>query len=138
MNVERLTALAEWLEAGGKPNGVKATFRMSTWFTPHAFDCGTACCIAGSAVLKFGTADECSKLYNGRLSPNWIPNAAKEVLGLDAVQATRLFVPSFLDLGKIDAAWAARTIRHLIDTGKVDWAITKRQESNAEESASQD
>lgn len=142
MNIELLTKIAEWLEAGGKHE--KKSFNMETGIRFHITDlnlkddindCRTSCCLAGAAV-QFG--GETAKVYDNDGSvDNYKPEVnfglvadeAQELLQLSEEQAEDLFTPNNR-LGKSlsyynDAAWAARTIRHLIATGEVDWMAVK-------------
>jgi hypothetical protein len=142
MNIERLTKIAEWLEGGGKPNGVPATFDMSSWLMKYGHDekneCGTACCIAGAAVLKFGSPHDMARVDEYSASADGI---GMRLLELTEEDSDMLFCPDSywpgMEEGEkepdgwpernegVDAAWAARTIRRLIATGEVRWDLTK-------------
>lgn len=152
MNIERLTQLAEWLEGGAKHE--RFEFDMSTGFSfPVTEDfnpdvvpeCGAACCIAGAACQFFGDVETLYRLYwedhyvsefdDGDMAQlDWLPisDEARVLLGLTDAQAEALFVPtsspqhlekSLRDFN--DPAWAARTIRRLIETGEVDWMASR-------------
>jgi len=117
MNVERLTEIAEWLEAGAPARNGVGGFDMSDFSQPA--ECGTAFCIAG-AVLQwhypggFEAADE---------GVESLGTAAGAILGLSYRQRTDLFFPSLFDT--TDTEHAARVVRHLIATGEVDWNATR-------------
>ena len=137
MNIERLRVIQAWLEAGGDPTPtVNVQFDMMELGDNGEPDretgepiCGTPGCIAGAANAIWGRLDYGS----------WM--GAEEHLGLSCRMADELFQPdihwpeeiegseSFHDwpteLSAIDAAWAARTIAHLIATGEVRWDLTK-------------
>jgi hypothetical protein len=141
MIVERLVKLAQILEddaqSGNLPEGIER-FSMSfgILFTGESKvrnECNTVCCIAGLAALTFSKDkvdqwfDVDVKLLELR-SANWplIADEAEELLGLSPDQSLALFTPSGYGAGDYDnPAWAARTIRHLIATGRVDWEATR-------------
>lgn len=149
MNIERLTAIAEWLE-NGAPH---VRFDMSKGFAievdPNDVTnvCGTSCCLAGAAVQFFDAPKEKTEELLTEVKDNedleddnyfveyeWenIFNEAMQLLGLDHETAYALFRPDngYGGLDRFnDPAWAARTIRHLIATGEVDWAATKEDAS---------
>lgn len=132
MNIDRLTTIAEWLEAGAPHRDGVDGFDMSGWINREAA-CGTTCCIAGAAVEFF----QCGLLDHG----DTYYSAGKRLLGLNGANAWNLFSPtssaaSTWDIQKaraflsgITPAWAARCIRKLIATGAVDWEGTR--DSNA-------
>lgn len=148
MNTERLEHLARWLEGGAQHARVR--FDMTTGyeliaeeFNPDApSDCGAVCCIAGAAVQFFATDQEKLERHaafkigleeddeDEPLDWRVVFDQAQDLLELSREQAAELFVPG--NGGEItdyagtlhsynDPAWAARTIRHLIATGEVDW-----------------
>lgn len=135
MNIDKLTEIAEWLEAGAPERDGVVKFNMKNFIVPEG--CGTACCIAG-AVVQFSSAlpFRSSKHFYVE-SPLSIRDAAESLLGLDYHESEELFyAPSVLEkfedelphgadaLDMITPAWAARCIRNLIETGKVDWLGT--------------
>lgn len=81
-------------------------------------DCGTAACMAGHAIWLFGAPPNAGP-------GTYIQDAAQELLGLDERQATRLFLPWWLELvqspTEIDAARAAGVLERLAKTGEVMW-----------------
>jgi len=141
MNIERLTELAEWLERGAPEQKGVTKFDMGDFicleeykthtdmwekYKEGALDeadsilrrCGTACCIAGAAVMFYSKHPALSRLqYNEA-------DDGRDLLDLTAEQSNRLFFPRNLDL--ITPSWAARCIRKLIETGEVDWAGTAK------------
>lgn len=115
MNIDRLTTIAEWLEAGAPRRDGVDGFDMRAWRDPFA-SCGTTCCIAGAAVEFFGNGGRDDIAYT-----------AARLLGLEELPWMRLFIPAFRKarIGDITPAWAARCIRKLIATGEVDWEGTR-------------
>lgn len=145
MNIERLTKLAEWLEAGAKHERITfdmtrgLAFKITEDFDPSkAAACATSCCIAGAAVQFFGNVDELVAA-DPLPQPHWhrveefawwrVRDEAELLLDLDYTKATSLFEPHCVYGGGLDdyndPAWAARTIRRLIATGEVDWEATR-------------
>jgi hypothetical protein len=152
MHIERLTELAEWLEAGAPhKNGVVA-FDMNVGVAHNG--CGTVCCIAGAAVQFFSPlasdyASDAEDSYDQAVLENDYNNGeatlasqcdflrvgrdAQALLGLDLETAEALFKPESEHWG--EAIWdeitpmkAARVVRHLIATGRVDWDIVQPAE----------
>lgn len=135
MNITLLTEIRDWL-ADGAPGDWD--FDMSVYFEAQRTGpswCGTACCIAGAALL-FGDRDcveitldnMCSSYQDGEHF--WwmedVDDLAAELLGLDADTAIRLFNPwSFEDLlpAEIPPSHAAVVIDRLIKTGEVCWTL---------------
>jgi len=144
MNIKRLTKLAEWLEGGAKHQhlwfdmGVGYQIIDEPLKKGDPLSCNTACCIAGAAFYFFMPNDEVRKRLtlgeenseDWRTSISWrtLHGKARCLLALDWEQSTRLFTPHEyypVELHEFtDPAWAARTIRHLIATGEVDWKLT--------------
>lgn len=150
MNLENLIFIAEWLEAGAPHKGKVKGFDISVGVQVTKSDtpaCGTTCCIAGAATQFFNDAD--GELVNGArgsfhdwsdadatAEADWdfVFEEGRELLGLTMEQAKALFVPvgtygegiyadghNWSDFN--DPQKAARVIRNLIATGKVDWSI---------------
>lgn len=132
MNVELLTKVAEWLEAGAPhtvtPLGDIAGFNMNwvqreidedyrpefmTEFLNTPYACGTVCCIAGYAA----------GLNGDRIDTEDFVEYASHAFDLSRTEANRLCNPFYevKDLEKVSPAQAARVIRHLIKTGEVVW-----------------
>lgn len=147
MNKRRLAHIARWLEAGGVHKYVTFDILKGVAFKEIRINdveggmaCGTTCCIAGAAcyffndvpkmVKNFWSRDVCSLEHGCNREIGWgiVSNEAKALLDLDEVTATRLFEPwvalctTQAERSQFNnAAWAARVIRKLIKTGKVDW-----------------
>jgi hypothetical protein len=129
MHIERLDEIASWLEDGAPHRGKVHEFNMVRFIKPIN-ECGTACCIAGVAV-QFHRKKMRKKQYEDQFDgySNSIPvfAKAKNLLGLTEDVADQLFAMSNTEyfLEDVDPAWAARCIRNLIETGKVDWDSTR-------------
>jgi len=112
MNTERLEALAAKIETMPHVNAWNPStsgFNMKRWRARE--DCGTVCCIGGTAdvMRKARTSSE-------ERTGKW--------LGLDALTSNRLFYPyAVRDFSSITPAHAAAVIRNLIKTGEVDWSV---------------
>ena len=77
--------------------------------------CKTTACIAGwtLSLLKPKWED---------LNAHDIEQGARSILGLDQEQAEDLFyLPDYMSRNSVTAKQAARTLRHLAETGEVDW-----------------
>lgn len=109
MNKDRLIDLAEWCEAGCPERNGVVGFDMSDY--EQSTSCGNVCCLAGAACYFYGASG----------GPGWIFPAAK-ALGLSFLQADELFIPDVeFPFAEITPAMAARTLRHLVETGEVRW-----------------
>jgi hypothetical protein len=132
MNVEPLEAIARWLEAGTPHKDGVVGFNMSMGIVRGA--CGTTCCIAGAACEFFSTVRPSSSFFYASWSLYVAPEA-KKILGLSDFEAHALFfgpnpaefegVSDRREAQSVTPAWAARCIRRLIATGKVDWQGTR-------------
>lgn len=114
--------------------------------------CQTACCLAGAATQFFDPAwvermwgdvwmgdrpaffseyslyeddDPTYSTDNTPIAFGGISGHAQDLLDLSWTQAHSLFTPGNFDADYNDPAWAARVIRRLIATGKVDWDAEK-------------
>lgn len=129
MNLERLNIIAEWLEAGA-PHKNGYGFNMNTWYSTDETDyanneCGTVMCIGGAAQQFFGGPSSFKSDYDEDIM------SAGELLGLDYDTAHSLFYPpddknyydptSYYCKGPKEVA---EVVRHLMETGEVDWALT--------------
>lgn len=124
-------------------------FDMGTWRSENEKApevCGTAACIGGSAELLFNPPtmfrvpppsdpDDVPAIEiamgkprvqgeNQQLPDGW--KSANDLLGLSPTQSHDLFYMYNSDRFEVDdvagnAAWAARVVRRLIKTKKVDW-----------------
>ena len=138
MNVDRINALARFLRRMEvqRPDA----FNMGEWGNDWLLDdeklmqryddsttllqCETPMCVAGWAVYLDKVAWE-SFLAESYTVSHW----GRQSLGLDAVMAQRLFIPSHdgdeLPPGcypyQATALGAARVLEHLARTGEVDW-----------------
>lgn len=124
MNTENILRLAEFLEA--LPQG---RFNMASWARSRtgqylylegpveaAIECGTVCCIGGWGVLLFDIGDSSKGVAKklGLGDPNGEPP--------DPI-ASELFFPKSEAINERDPHKAARVLRHLAETGEVDWSI---------------
>lgn len=123
MNKERILELANVIERHSIPG---LGFNMSVYGCTGMQDlsghgCGTVGCIAGHAVAHFELDGDPSPL------PDLVgvSRRAAEILGLDFTTREDLFCPE----GYSEApemyppAKAVAVLRHLAETGEVDWAI---------------
>lgn len=112
MNNERILALADLIEqqphtTPGAPSG----FSMAS----YQHHCGTPACLAGWTVHTF--CDGLDGLDNGLIRA-----LARDRLGLSDGVADDLFIyTDGLPLDAITPPHAAFTLRHLADSGEVDW-----------------
>jgi hypothetical protein len=112
VNLERLEIIAQWLE---HPQPEQPQFDMQRW-AERNIECGTTACIGGFADIM------------------WRPGPFQDthdVLDITYDIAQELFFPSYNDASvscwdvSKDRAWAARCVRKLMATGKVDWVGTR-------------
>lgn len=114
-------------------------FEMST-FGQHepSHPCGTVACIAGHVVLRDNEDEDATSLADNVLFQpdcNIIMKLASKILGaeteIEKVKLQQLFLnykDAWLNVavGSYDAVLpkhAANVVRHLIDTGDVDWRV---------------
>lgn len=151
LNISRLEELATWLENGALHKSVTFNLNTGIAIeVDEAYDsskpaaCNTICCIAGAAVQFFTPKQEHIDFLQayvpielddddnlGYRSLPWLVVAARaeDLLGLNRTQARDLFTPGHngIDMSSDhldvynDPKWAARTIRHLIETGDANW-----------------
>ena len=108
MNTENIIALADLIETLPQAGfGSKEGFFMGNW--RHA--CGTPSCIAGWAVHLAGI--DCG--------PHQVPDKAADWLDLPIGEEWELFDPD-LPYSSITPQHAAKVLRHLAETGVVDWS----------------
>ena len=79
--------------------------------------CNSAACIAGWTTMVFGSVR----------SDSSFEKQARDILDLDHDLSDRLFVPDNegdVDPYKSTALGASRVVRHLAETGMVDWSLS--------------
>lgn len=123
MNIERLKILADAVE-GGLP---EVKFDMQEWLA-EGRSCGTVACIAGFAWMVMPQAEL------EAIDAEGVGDIAAAWLGLDTETAKALFVPASegdvfggISYAQISRGMAARSIRILAETGKVDWKRARRE-----------
>jgi hypothetical protein len=127
MNKQRILKLADLIEAA--PHDLTRrtpglSFDMSTYVNYHG--CGTAACIAGWTVLKFG---------DDKWSGTSVSQYARRLLDLKEYVANKLFLPTHpqnesndqddpsyvhLNYDQITPSMAAAQLRNLAETGELD------------------
>jgi hypothetical protein len=121
MNKERLTQVAEWLEAGAPERRFNMNRLLDTETTTDRTNwCGTECCIAGYVVTRFWPEDVVMAEKDGSAD-----TLAGEILDLEPEMADRLFYPrnTVEDWSAITPEQAALVVRNLLQHGEVDWEI---------------
>jgi hypothetical protein len=119
MNKERILALADLVEQ--QPHSLEFGFNMGELI--HG--CGTPSCIAGWAAWEKAGRPEMIVAKEGYATEN----EASDWLGLPHIVESPddndlsfdLFYPLGFSFEKITPKHAAFTLRHLAETGKVDW-----------------
>lgn len=115
MNKRRLGILARWLEAGAPHKGGVDKFNMNNWKVVSKRE--TTCCIGGAVQTWWGMHCPIERY-----------EAVGKILDIGACAAGKLCRPETLtNWHKISPQWAARTVRHLMATGNVDWEYTKHR-----------
>jgi len=120
MNTENILQLADEIE---RQEHAK-TDEMKGWGFNMAYfrhDCGTPCCIAGFA------AEHVRRNVGEQVE--MITEVARKWLEIDRSTALSLFIPDVLErhgvrLSDITPAMAARTLRNLAETGRVEWNVS--------------
>ena len=146
MNVERINALADYIEQSetynqelyyhfpdndSHENAVALSLDLHPdshedkfiEYLSSMLDCGTPACVAGHALFLFRekALDDVAK-YKPTFSIE--PDTAARLLGItDEEMKWALFDPNPLDDEPVTAEQAVRTLRHLTETGKVDWKV---------------
>lgn len=116
MEVGRIRKLASAIEK--QPHVAPSADKgFNMWGYNHP--CGTPSCIAGWAIYKFKST---------RPGPfETKHDHAARILNLDDRRALRLFDPehygSMEDMRQVTPNHAAAVLRHLADTGEVDWSV---------------
>lgn len=109
------------------PNMESALVRPAR-LQPEDFDCQTAACLAGNAVIcAYGLHDAITR-HRADCSFE-----AARIFGLSFEQKSKLFFPNTDDTGSVSYSTqgndfftrsrVARVLRHLADTGLVNWSI---------------
>lgn len=139
VNKERLIAVADYVEAMPHANVTygdssgDSTPNEITRFNMTAcaleFPCGTAGCIAGVAVLLFGTDKQKATVDTSPSQSRGIMATAEELLGLSHREAANLFVPHGRLWG-LTPQQAARAIRLFVDgmLPELAWVKAKNEE----------
>lgn len=144
MNVERMLELADMIEHGTL-GGVE--FNMACWVTPKwnmefGIWCGSLCCIAGHAVVRWASEAE-KQLVAWR--PGSALHIARDLLGLDYGQSMRLFLNECLyvaplpgypvnDISYITKEQAVFAIRRMVrEEGGVPEPVQVKEAAPAEE-----
>ena len=127
MNKDNVLAVADAIEKHSIPKlgfnmcvfGAKADSAFADRTDKSGHGCGTVACIAGTArTLRTG------RIFLIRVSRfRWSKEA--DWLGLDENDANELFFAAAanIDLEDIEPAQAVAVLRHLAETGKVDWSV---------------
>ncbi len=125
MNIQRLTALAEWLEAGAPERRFNMNKLLDTDTAPDPSNwCGTTCCIAGYVYTKWVEpipGDQES------LGHTILEDAAAEALGLQYLVAEELFYFTTNATGPkfpwedVTPQQAAQAVRNVIAYGEPRW-----------------
>lgn len=148
MNIDRLTYIAQWLEAGAPHLGKVQGFNISVGIKAISSDpeCGTVCCIAGAATQFFNDEDgylvrraiediDSAAPSAGEAPWDLVFIEAMNLLDLTEDQATALFIPvgesNSLSLDGVQRYWsdfndpikAAKVIRNFIETNEVNWDV---------------
>jgi len=128
MNREMILKVADAIEAAAKPEAKPTLgFNMGDWVSNRHYDvsghfCGTTACIAGWTLAVSGQelSAEDSAQYLG------IRNEAEAILGLSCDKAEDLFV-NYPDFSDPTPSQAAAVLRHLAETGEVNWSLSKAE-----------
>jgi hypothetical protein len=117
MNRERILALADLIEE--QPHTDE---EADEGFTMESIthDCGTPACIAGWAAWE-ALGRQRGDLYSIHTD---LDAKAREFLDIDPLKAEDLFYPPFpIVYATVTPSEAAATLRHLAETGEVDWSV---------------
>lgn len=86
--------------------------------------CGTVACIAGTACALMHPRTRAHTLVKKSSGWELCPfDEAGEYLGLSMEDAEDLFIPGNEDINSITPAHAVAVLRHLAETGEVDWSV---------------
>lgn len=125
MNKKNILKVADAIERG-RVARKRLGFNMATWAddgkggpaTPDrsGHNCGTVACIGGWVdAVRLRTTDACTIMDADS-------EGTVEFLGITQDQAANLFFPRGFSGGKHTPAQAVRVLRHLAETGEVDWS----------------
>jgi hypothetical protein len=126
MNKKRILEVADAIERHAiKDLGFNMSTYMQTplqrWAMPDrsGHDCGTVGCIAGWTLALTNGVATVKEMLGGRIHAK-----AAEALGLDRLTALELFLAPGMGChyGQVTPEEAVRVLRHLAETGVVDWS----------------
>jgi hypothetical protein len=130
MNRDKVLMVADAIENATLAKDIGVGFNMRDFYDLRArcdqtgHSCGTTACTAGWAWLMFKDKDSIDHTL-----PDEIELQAAELLGLTEAEADNLFFG--VDCGKrltdITTGDAIKVLRHLADTGEVDWTIIEKE-----------
>ena len=148
LNVDRLRELADFI--GALPTG---QFDMDHWGNNTAIEavqhiyehgtvaCDTPACIGGWAAVLYG-GDAIEDIVGTLGGVYGLQDIAAAALGLTGTSIRSLagphtlgddlFAPGVVQLATVTQHDAARVLRHLADTGRVDWSIIDGYDEKAE------
>lgn len=122
MNKERILHLADAIETGSEILGFNMNYEYATLDDPSCdksdHGCGTVACILGWTVHLFCKRPTLCQLQDRHL--------AASLLAINEDKAYHLFYPSQrygVKYSEVTPQKAARVLRHLAETGKVDWSV---------------
>jgi hypothetical protein len=139
MNKKNILRVADAIEKGELvKRGIGFNMQVMTATTNHYLcdrldSCGTVACLAGWAHgLRYPRRSINRLIADAKIETDaetgdfggvtWVSGA--EFLGLDFDQAHELFLPSGVGpWDKITPAHAVAVLRHLAETGEVDWTV---------------
>lgn len=116
MNKEYILELADFLET--IQPGAESGFNMNWYMNKNCNDysghkCGTVACIAGWIALRDGQEEPAE----------WYTKYGAKKLGIDLDLAFKLFSPRRIWAYDATPQQAAIVLRHLANTGEVDWNV---------------
>ena len=117
MNKENIRQLISVLENYEELtyDDLPVSFDMGSWINVK-HDCETRACLGGHAAILSGQS------FNS-WSPRSVVGVASAWLGLDDEQSTLLFCPAVDHLEWVTREEAIETLKHLVETGKVEWRL---------------
>ncbi len=128
MKRERLGELADFiapiptLEEDDERAFKGERYDQTSWHRRNG--CGTACCLGGWTIMKWGNPEQCEALASDHMTWQEINDLAQELLGIDRGDANVLFhgQPLVEALGRQPSGnEAAATIRHWLEGNTLDW-----------------